>query len=317
MQDISNALQTNYPERLINKLYDRKRKAEELSSQQQPFKLHDFIPNVSFPNSRIKCASQSITLQSSEEMGRSIVSTTGIAVGEVVAEEKPYAKILLSNKKYTHCHHCLKLCYILIHCTNCTTAMFCGDNCKNVAWKQYHKYECPLLSTFIDLELGKLQLMALRVAICARQHFDSMGIAIKDSDEVYESENYKEIHQLVANTEKRSVSDLFERATVAAVLTHLMDMKTDLFEEFDVNAFQEVLMLHLQTAPSNFHEITEAVYTDGSYQLEEVGAGAYSFLSLLNHACSANVVRHCYGTAIVLRALRPIPQGEQLFDNYG
>lgn len=40
-------------------------------------------------------------------------------------------------------------------------------------------------------------------------------------------------------------------------------------------------------------------------------------MSLLNHSCSPNVVRHCHGTAMVLRALRPIPAGQQLLDNYG
>lgn len=53
------------------------------------------------------------------------------------------------------------------------------------------------------------------------------------------------------------------------------------------------------------------------YEIVEIGAGAYAFMSLLNHSCAPNVVRHCHGNTIVLRAIRPIEIGQQLYDNYG
>lgn len=84
------------------------------------------------------------------------------------------------------------------------------------------------------------------------------------------------------------------------------------------DVFKEVLLHHMQTAPCNFHEISELVGPGETfYEVEEIGSGVYSFLSLINHSCCPNVLRQCFGSKIVLRAFRPINKGEQLFDNYG
>lgn len=63
--------------------------------------------------------------------------------------------------------------------------------------------------------------------------------------------------------------------------------------------------------------IVKCLYLFVGYEIVEIGAGAYAFMSLLNHSCAPNVVRHCHGNTIVLRAIRPIEDGQQLYDNYG
>lgn len=130
--------------------------------------------------------------------------------------------------------------------------------------------------------------------------------------EIYRSDRYEEIHQLVTNTEKRTVVDLFNRATVTAGLIHLIENYTPFLQENAKPIFSDVLMQHLQTGV-NFHEIVDYVGSaNKSYQIETVGCAAFSFLSLFNDSCSLNVVRHCHGSTIVLRALRPINKGERL-----
>lgn len=250
-------------------------------------------------------------------MGRHVTASRNIAPGEVIALEKPFAKILLKERALDHCHHCLQLCYILLPCSQCTEALFCSQTCLEKADELYHKYECPILNFLHKFGFSKLELLAVRVALLARNQYATLKYCLNQS-QIYKSERYEEIHQLIANTEKRTFPDLLKKSAIAAVLTHTFEAHTTFFQAYSRDAFSEVLMRHLQTGPSNFHEISECVGSNTEcYATEEIGSGAFSFLSLFNHACSPNIVRHCHGCTVVLRALRPIKIGEQLFDNYG
>lgn len=317
-QDIENALANNYPSRLLTKLETRRSKAESLLNKQNSEKYFFDLPKLSSPpNPLIQCASDSVEIKDTELMGRHVVATKDISPGDVIALERPFAKILLRTHLSNHCYHCLALCYNLIPCPQCTRVLFCSKICLDEAAEQYHEYECPILHFLYMFEFSNLELLALRVTLRARPYYKTLDQCFKES-EIYRSERYEEIHNLVTNTEKRKVSDLFKKAMVAAVLTYLLEKHTTLMQEDIKGIFSDLLFRHLQTGPSNFHEISEIVGSaDKCYTPEQIGSGAFSFLSLFNHSCSPNVVRHCHGSTVVLRALRPVRKGEQLFDNYG
>ena len=73
-------------------------------------------------------------------------------------------------------------------------------------------------------------------------------------------------------------------------------------------AMGSVLLRHLQNLPCNAHEISElevppstssgitngSAKDGGSSIVHETGAAAFGTLSLLNHSCDPNVVRHYY-----------------------
>lgn len=79
-----------------------------------------------------------------------------------------------------------------------------------------------------------------------------------------------------------------------------------------------VILRHLQNLPCNAHEISEmelftpsantpAASTNGNAKdstVHEIGAGVFALLSLLNHSCDPNVVRHYYSSGAVVRAIR-------------
>jgi hypothetical protein len=76
-------------------------------------------------------------------------------------------------------------------------------------------------------------------------------------------------------------------------------------------AMGSVLLRHLQNLPCNAHEINELELTNPAANakdstLNEVGAAVFGVLSLLNHSCDPNVVRHSYGCTGVVRAIRTI-----------
>ncbi|KAF2886054.1 hypothetical protein ILUMI_20119 [Ignelater luminosus] len=302
--DISRAFSSNYPKHLYEKLTQRKEKAESCRFNQSLSNYYKELPTLTYgANNLIECAGDCIEINFERKLGRHIIATRNIEVGDVIAIEKPFSQILLKENYLTHCYNCLKPCRNLIPCDSCSLILFCGENCKITSWNSCHKYECPILASLLDLEVNKLTLVALKICMSVESSTNEFNKDDTLKGSLYKSQNYHEIHNLIANTDARTTSDLFERAVTAAIIFELLQKHTQSFKhEGDAhkkNIFKELLLLHMQTGPSNFHEISELVRTNENfYEVEEIGAGAYAFLSLLNHSCCPNV-------------------GEQLFDNYG
>lgn len=157
---------------------------------------------------------------------------------------------------------------------------------------------------------------------------------------VYDAADYRTIYTLVTNTKQRSVGDLFKRALMAAYLLKILEMTPFFYNGgsdprnvklSDKVAMSAVLLRHLQNLPCNAHELTEmelpqsggslsSVSASGSGRdatIHEIGAAVFGTLSLLNHSCDPNVVRHYYSSNAAVRTIRPIKKGEELLDNYG
>lgn len=251
------------------------------------------------------------------EYGRHVIANKRINIGDIVAIEKPFASILLIENAYTHCYNCLRFTYNLVPCKSCCRVGFCGEECMETAWNAFHKHECLIIDTLIKKDFNKLTLIALKIVLLTKDKRIQFDVSEKN---VYESENYAEIYNLITNHELRHPKDLFQRCLIVAMIYDLMKRNTSFFdtEEQEVT-FKTSLLKLSEAASSNFHEISEMqIQRDNkSYKTVEIGAGAYAFLSLINHSCTPNIVRHCYGQKIVVRAIKPIEINEQILDNYG
>lgn len=222
--------------------------------------------------------------------------------------------------------------------------MYCSEECRTSSWINNHYIDCPLLGILQKLEIGKMGFLALRIIIkvCKGQNLDSLLKSVEDdgrwsdrskgfnNNGTYTSSDYRPIYWLVGNTEKRSVGDLFRRAVIAACILNCLETMTDFFP-IDATSPSEpshqkllvggLLLRHLQNLPCNAHEVSELVRIEAGNDKEgapmwksiEIGAAAYAMLSLVNHSCDPNVVRHSYqGDTAVLRAIRPVAKGEQV-----
>lgn len=282
----------------------------------QPF--YRKIPEVSKEhyNERIECATDVVEIKHTEDLGRHVVAVRDIEIGDIIAIEKPFCHVLTSDY-FSHCHECLQLCYSMIPCDYCTSALYCCEGCKTKSFT-YHKYECQIMRTLRILQLDKMKLLPLKIAIVTKDFYKHLGTNEIKKD-VYISDRYLEIHNLVGNTESRTVSDLFKRSVDAAIIFHLVKIYSTFFDSNEEEkTFKDILLLHMQTAPCNFHSISEiSENTEGAYAPEDIAAGAYAFLSMFNHSCNPNVVRQSFGPVLVSRAIRSIKTGEQCFDNYG
>ncbi|XP_014489060.1 PREDICTED: SET and MYND domain-containing protein 4-like [Dinoponera quadriceps] len=80
------------------------------------------------------------------------------------------------------------------------------------------------------------------------------------------------------------------------------------------------MLRHLQAIDCNAYEIIENVYDETTrvWEPRNIGGAIYTTVSLVNHSCYPNVVRHSYpnGT-VVVRALRCIRKESEILDCYG
>lgn len=244
---------------LHKKLVEMEKKAMKHHKKATHEEYFTKIPEIVDKSKYFDCAANCVELKQTENLGRHLVATKNIEPGDVIAVEKPYTSILLTEFFNTHCFNCFKISYNLIPCLNCTVVMFCSTECRESSMS-LHKYECPFLLTLVKLGVSKLQFLALRVVISARNYFDKDLTLPNDK---YESGRYLEIHHLISNQDKRTPSDLFKRAINAAVFYHIL-LSSHFFDQFSDDKQDEVrrfvaanLLHHLQTAPSNMHEIGE------------------------------------------------------------
>ncbi|XP_061399998.1 SET and MYND domain-containing protein 4 [Musca vetustissima] len=336
LQNIELARKANYPARLMHKLDKREKDCLKLLETQPPdvqpydFKM-EFEPHPQVPN-----IASCLELRESADQGRYVCTNRKLVVGDLIATEEPFCSTLLPPMRYIRCATCKVENYLtLIPCESCCSAMFCSEECREKAVNTFHKYECPVID-LLHTMFNKIHGIALRVCLSALELFptiEELMAFCEDPDNQNRSafdldynnftakEHYRAIHGLVTNQHLRSVSDLFQRSVVCAVLKHFMINFTPLKEylggEEGENFFTELLFRHLQTSPSNMHGIDLVEQLNETKDDTTHSSGAFAFLSLLNHSCAPNIVRIYKGCKAYVFVFRPIQAGEVLYDNYG
>lgn len=320
--DVERALFLDIPEEFRSKMMDRRKRCMKLIESSR--RIRTGCGNMILPtrNSAIGSASAAVDIQNHGIFGRALIACDDVKTGEVLIIEKPYSSILVPNHLYTHCRQCFVRSFNLIPCSNCVTCMYCSEKCLEDS-REGHKIECRVLEILNALEASTMELLSLQTLIDASQQgqildelFKSLNEGDPNSVSVpYNSDDHINIYKLIGNTEKRDISDLFIKSLTASLIVHVLDKVGNFFELHSGDKKEQLvyeagglILRYLQSMPCNAHEISE--YCDVTY--EEIGAGAYATLSLINHSCDPNVVRHSYGNTLVLRAIRPIKKGEQV-----
>ncbi len=291
-------------------------------------------------NPRFPCARSSFDVKYDSYLGRCAIATRDIHAGELILIEKPFASVLLTDKKLSHCHHCMTRCSNLIGCLQCSSVGFCNSGCREAAWKEYHWIECKFIDILRELDVG-LGSLSLRMVI--KSGFKNLLLAFGKSDikddaiegtsfglnekGCYDSLDYTSIYSLIGHSADRPLSDLFRRSVMAVLLLKFVENDPFFTEETLKHTPQDKkvciashILKNLQMLPCNAHEVSELqvnkVDIAGSV-LKEIGSAIYATLSLLNHSCDPSVVRHSYKDSCALRAIKFIPKGGEIIDNYG
>ncbi|TGZ37894.1 SET and MYND domain-containing protein 4 [Temnothorax longispinosus] len=256
-----------------------------------------------------------------------------------------------------HCHATLKLeDSVRIPCRDCQTVAFCTETCRKEAWEKYHRYECSVFNYFFKNSNNERQqtsylLLAYRMTVTQALSLSNSATCVlnpdflryhangnakdKDDDiskectdlgskETYSPLDYRTVFQLETHCADVEPSVNLIRAIEAIFLAKCL---ISVLNKLDVVCTREtfvslaVAMLHhLQAINCNAYEIIENVHDEATrvWEPRNIGAAIYTTVSLVNHSCYPNVVRHSYPNGIVVvRALRFIGKGCEILDCYG
>jgi len=305
-------------------------------------------PRLEDPNPQVPCARADVKIKYHPVKGRYLVVDKDVGPGEVLLIEKPYSSILLPEYYTTHCQTCYQRVSAPMPCWCCSKVRFCSDECRLDAWESFHKIECQQLDLICGANLGKNAMLAFRILTSSGKIYleyvvnkvkeelekpenegggpDKIGF---NEETVYDAADYRTIYTLVGNTKQRGVGDLFKRGLMAAFMLRILELTPFFFnggsDPRNVKIQDKVLvggilLTHLQNLPCNAHEIAEIECPTSSVKdsvQSEIGAASYGTLSLINHSCDPNIVRHYHSSHAVVRTVRSLSAGDEILDNYG
>ncbi|KAJ8682719.1 hypothetical protein QAD02_018511 [Eretmocerus hayati] len=265
-------------------------------------KEKDAVPKIKERNLAFPSCSKYVEFRDAGgDVGRYGVATKDIMPGDIIAVDKPYTSCLLGEYRLTHCQRCsIKIGAVYpASCYDCCSIAYCSPNCRD-ADEEVHKYECKML--------GQLWTSG--------------------------SQDYLALRNLVTHEDERTAEDLFHRAYMAAWLFRVLQAssyfpttaKTPDHAEVSLTPDEifvaDCILHHLQLLQFNSHEIFEfvrpmnkAALSKGVSQL--IGGGTYPTVALFNHSCNPGIVRYFVGDVMVVRAIRTIPAGSEICENYG
>lgn len=300
---------------------------EEMAIENPIMKISDpLVAKITFqPHATVPYIAKCLELRQSKKVGRHIVTTMDLKVGDIVAVEEALS-IVTCNRQYDVCENCCQeFCENLIPCPKCTSVMFCSDKCYNEAFNRFHKYECVA----VDQILGGLDPRAritLRLILRALAEYgsvdaflDATAEAMTQTRTVFDIDNSKwtEKYAAVASLPKA------EKAVVDRInMSHMQSVCFKIFEEFKMTSdkdidecqslLQKIIKQHFAMVQSNFHVLNCERDMKELY-LYKVGAGIFPFLSLIGHSCDPNVeFTATNGTQQIVSVLKPIKAGEKL-----
>lgn len=298
------------------------------------------LPQLTYgQNSKFVSASCAFDITTSRDTGRYPVASQDIKVGDILVIEKPFASVLLPRHLTTHCYHCLRLTpYVPIPCRQCSTVRYCSNSCADQSWDLYHSVECQYLDLIHQAGLGGNGHLALRIVAKAGYKFlREFGREVQQGlhnvtgresgsgkNGIYNSSDYLTIYCLVTHSVDRSIGDLFRRTMMAVLLLKILQggrfFGDTPYTKKDLAFIGGLILRHLQSNPCNAHEVSELQLNLNSVatsETDEIAAGIYATLSLFNHSCDPSVTRNFYGDTCVVRAIKNIPKGHEIADNYG
>ncbi|KAI4457273.1 set and mynd domain-containing protein 4 [Holotrichia oblita] len=273
-------------------------------------KSHPKLPN----------ASSKICIKQAKGLGRFVAAQEAVQTGDILTVEPPYAACLLPECFGTHCHHCFDRLIAPVGCPTCCSIAFCGNDCRNIAVKTYHSFECKYLDLLIGSGMSILAHTALRMITQ-----NNLEKILK----IYENKDLELVYSLCTNSELRRPEDFFQRTLMACFLLRCLQKcgyfpyrrDDDCTPSEDELKVAELLLLHLQILQFNAHEIYESKCSTNhrfkGVKAGYIGVAVYPTSSYFNHSCYPGVTRYFVGKNIILTATRPINPGEIIPENYG
>ncbi|CAB3371414.1 Hypothetical predicted protein [Cloeon dipterum] len=233
------------------------------------FKWTSEIPKLLIGKNReIGAFSAAVELQYNEEFGRHLIALQPIPPGCVIGVELPFANVLHSSCKYTHCSQCLAKAHFLIPCQNCTQAMYCSESCRVAAWSEHHAVECQIAGQLQTAGLSPVDVLAVRVLSlskpdeilrCQAGGKRNSRCAGFSSTGRFESDSLYAFMHIHCNPQGWTFEE-----TLRQLVTALLILRVYGLDKHPQSIQLAVFVLrNLQSIPHNSHEIAERCNCNG------------------------------------------------------
>ena len=290
---------------------------------------------LSYPaNKKLPNVIESLEVNHDIKFGLYITTNQPLKVGDIIAIEAPFFKILKADPVddeypetniYQYCANCLKDNLMdLIPCNDCVVTMYCSHSCRREANKGFHQYECgilqllnetgnwrmPLRCFFDALSIcgGYIEELERVVKVCANSSPTVFNFDFSNPKS-FKNKQYLMMCMLsLTNNVEVNIHDF----------SHLFQHHPKLIELWSTHRLfiEKFLQRMMQVEILNFHGIKGRALNRNKPYRTCLGDGGYAFCSLINHSCCPNVMRIVVENRMVLVVERPIMKGEQIFDCY-
>lgn len=337
LNDIRLAQKANYPVDLMPKLEQRKLTC--LQKMETARKRTPFEPQLNFDaDNKISCIANALGLVRNEEFGRHFIAQRDIREDQVVVVEEPLVKLIDEDSKYTRCHCCLKETTSVIPCAKCTKAIFCSESCSN---DKFHHNDCNMkMLKFFEGTTGR------PAENCVKFLLRAVQIALESFTLIEELIDFVELFRADSYLNDIVIADGSPEAKLGIFLTHghsvpyeigqikiftisciaydFLMAQSHLKCEFLTKKSQRFLM-HLLTQFAQMFLVNNILLQDWSEKWSNViehegmdtfGVALLNITSYFNHACMPNAMRLTTTNHTVIKTIRPIKAGEQIFVRY-
>lgn len=268
--------------------------------------------------------------------GRCLVATERLECGTLL-EETPYALMARTETLLSVCAYCLQHTTCLYHGDEYrrngmkSRGFFCSTACATAAWENYGKYESKH-SFFLCCPNDAL--LAYRIILGLRSAASTTTLDADEAFDTVSSNTYGPTHiqTLQGNFSKELQSSAACggcESIVAAIGVYvgaLTEKEAELLRKTQrqilLNAFDVTCVLRTTASASTSGAGAESLAQTNS-TTARLGKALYAVAAMLNHACDPNCFVSFVGNPqgssarLVVRAIRPIMEGEELTISYG
>ncbi|XP_044005661.1 SET and MYND domain-containing protein 4-like [Aphidius gifuensis] len=294
-----------------------------------------FTPMIKNKSATIAGGSDAIELKKTNGNNRYVVATRDIKSGEFIYINKPFEMIACDDKRYITCWHCCRQTRAGIQCDKCPNIVFCSQECKDIAWNEYHDLECSILSFSIKLKYDvaddwkfrltiKILLKAIKTAggiTELRKKIDDVEASADKSmiytNDIFDVNTIDNFHRLDYCKPNSDVW-LFPRAIRTASIVLMFGIETNVFgqkmEIVETYSNKNAIILgglilrYLMTVKRNAVHHTD----DVSKGVVLTGAIIMPIQYMFVNHCDPHVNWYNYQGNVAIVAERPIKKGEKI-----
>ncbi|XP_044005659.1 SET and MYND domain-containing protein 4-like [Aphidius gifuensis] len=294
-----------------------------------------FKPTIKNKSSIIAGGSDAIKLIKSNRNNQHIVAARSIKSGEFIYINKPFEMITCDDKRYNTCWHCCRQTLAGIPCDKCPNIVFCSQECKNIAWNEYHELECPISSFSKKLELCvedewqfQLTIKILSKALKATGGIDALDKKINEVDskkdksmihtdgmfDVNTIDNFHRLDYYKPTSDKCSLARVIRISAIVLMFgleTNIFGRKMKLLEIYSNKQSPVLGVLILRYLMIVERNVTYC-NDDVTEPVRLTQAIIFPFENMLVKNCDPHVNWYGYDWNISIVAERPIKKGEKI-----